>query len=147
LTLDRVKVILVCISGRGLPTHQIRLKSENFLWMDICTDGWTDRPEFQSITSSLGDDLKTEISCSSSSEVPDSPHHTTTVLRPFFRDTLGEPVPERTSGLYGQGNTNRGRNTDHPAGHHSIWTNQCPPPPGWMPFLSPNQRCQSTEGK
>jgi len=62
--------------------------------MDISTDGWTDRPEFQSIRSSLGDDLKTEISYSSSSEVPDSPHNTTTVLRPFFRDTPGEPVPE-----------------------------------------------------
>jgi len=52
-----------------------------------------------------------------------------------------------------QGNINRGRHTDHPAGCHSIWTNQCPPPPssphfyaGWMPFLPPNQQCQSTEG-
>jgi len=38
------------------------------------------------------------------------------------------------------------------AERHSIRTNQCPPPPsptfftGWMPFLSPNQQCQSTEG-
>ena len=28
-----------------------------------------------------------------------------------------------------QGKTNRGRHTDHPAGCHSIWTKQCPPPP------------------
>jgi len=28
-----------------------------------------------------------------------------------------------------QGKTNRGRHTDHPAGHHSIQTKQCPPPP------------------
>jgi len=28
-----------------------------------------------------------------------------------------------------QGKVNRGRHTDHPAGRHSIWTNQCPPPP------------------
>jgi len=28
-----------------------------------------------------------------------------------------------------QGNINRGRHTDHPAGLHSIRTNQCPPPP------------------
>jgi len=28
-----------------------------------------------------------------------------------------------------QGNINRGRHTDHPAGRHSTWTNQCPPPP------------------
>ena len=27
-----------------------------------------------------------------------------------------------------QGKINRGRYTDHPAGHHSIRTNQCPPP-------------------
>jgi len=46
----------------------------------------------------------------------------------------------------------RGRHTDHPAGRHSIRTNQCPPPPsphfftGRMPFLPPNQQCQSTEG-
>jgi len=41
--------------------------------------------------------------------------------------------------------------TDHPAERHSIQTNQCPPPPspfftGQMPFLPPNQQCQSTEG-
>jgi len=28
-----------------------------------------------------------------------------------------------------QGEINRGRHTDHPAGRHSIQTNQCPPPP------------------
>jgi len=28
-----------------------------------------------------------------------------------------------------QGKINRGRHTDHPAGCHSIRTNQCPPPP------------------
>ena len=28
-----------------------------------------------------------------------------------------------------QGKINRGKHTDHPAGRHSIWTNQCPPPP------------------
>jgi len=50
-----------------------------------------------------------------------------------------------------QGKINRGRHTDDPAGSHSIRTNQCPPPPspvfiGQMPFLPPNQQCQSTEG-
>jgi len=50
-----------------------------------------------------------------------------------------------------QGKINTGRHTDHPAGHHSVRTNQCPPPPsphffaGRMPFLPPNQQCQSTE--
>jgi len=28
-----------------------------------------------------------------------------------------------------QGKINRGRHTNHPAGRHSILTNQCPPPP------------------
>ena len=48
-----------------------------------------------------------------------------------------------------QGEINRGRHTDHPAGRHSIRTNQCPPPlsppffTGQMPFLPPNQQRQS----
>ena len=52
-----------------------------------------------------------------------------------------------------QGKINRGRHTDHPAGRHSIRTNQCPPPPSSpyfftsrMPFLLPNQQHHSTEG-
>ena len=52
-----------------------------------------------------------------------------------------------------QGEINRGRHTDHPAGRHSIRTNQFPPLPsphiffkGRMPFLPPNRQCQSTEG-
>jgi len=53
LTLDRVEVTLVRTSGRGLPTHQIRWKSEK-LFVDIRTD----TPEFQSTRSSPGDDLK-----------------------------------------------------------------------------------------
>jgi len=40
LTLDRVKVTLVRICGRGLPTHQIRWKSEK-LFVDVRTYGWT----------------------------------------------------------------------------------------------------------
>jgi len=51
-----------------------------------------------------------------------------------------------------QGKINSGRHTDHPAGCHSIRTNQCPLPPspifftGQMPFLPPNQQGQSTKG-
>ena len=41
LTLVRVEVILVRISGRGLPTHQIRSKSEK-LFVDGQTYIWTD---------------------------------------------------------------------------------------------------------
>ena len=35
---------------------------------------------------------------------------------------------KRTSGLYGAREINRGKDNDHPAGCHSIRTNQCPPP-------------------
>jgi len=59
LTLDRVEVTLVRICGRGLPTHQIRWKSEK-LFVDVRTD----TPEFQSTRSSVGDDLKTKASFS-----------------------------------------------------------------------------------
>jgi len=41
LTLDRVEVTLVCICGRGLPTHEIRWKSEK-LFVDVRTDVRTD---------------------------------------------------------------------------------------------------------
>ena len=40
LTLDRVVVTLVRICGRGLPTHQIRWKSEK-IFVDVRTDGRT----------------------------------------------------------------------------------------------------------
>jgi len=53
LTLDRVEVTLVHTCGRGLSTHQIQWKSENFLWMY----GWTDTPEIQSTSHRPGDDL------------------------------------------------------------------------------------------
>jgi len=54
-----------------------------------------------------------------------------------------------------QGEINRGRHTDHPAGRHSIWTNQCLSPLSphiftgrnrRMPFLPPKQHYQSIEG-
>ena len=79
---------------------------------------------------------------------------TTTILRPFFRDHPGWAGARRELlvDFMVQGEINRGRHTDHPAGRHSIRTNQCPHPPspiffsGRMPFLPPNQQCQSTEG-
>jgi len=63
---------------------------------------------------------------------------TTTVLRPFFPDHPGELVPEenfRTLWCKGRLTEARGRHTDHPAGRHSIRTNQCPPPPSPHTFL------------
>jgi len=59
MTLDRVEVTLMRISGRGLPTHQIRSEK---LFVDIQTDKRSDTPEFQSIRSSLGNDLKISMS-------------------------------------------------------------------------------------
>jgi len=56
-------VTFILGSGRGRPTHQIRLKSEK-LFEDIRTD----RPDFQSSRSSPGDDLKIQ-----------KIHHSTTV--------------------------------------------------------------------
>jgi len=40
LTLDRVEITLVHTSGRDLPRHQIRWKSEK-LFLDVRTDGRT----------------------------------------------------------------------------------------------------------
>jgi len=82
-------------------------------------------------------------------------HHTTTttILWPFFRDHSGESVPEENFWTLWCNGRLTEVDTDHPAGHHSIRTNQCPPPPtlpfftGRMPFLPPNQQCQSTKGK
>jgi len=53
LTLDRVEVTLVHISGRDLLTNHITSKSEKHF-----VDAWTDTPEFtKSIRSLPGDDL------------------------------------------------------------------------------------------
>ena len=55
-------------------------------------------------------------------------HDTTTILRPFFRDHPGETVPEENFWtLWCKGRLTQA-DTDQPAGRHSIWTNQCPPP-------------------
>jgi len=54
---------------------------------------------------------------------------TTTLLRPFFRDLPGEPVPEENFWtLWCKGRLTEA-DTDHLAGCHSIRTNQCPPTP------------------
>jgi len=81
-------------------------------------------------------------------------YHTTTVLRPFFQDHPGEPVPEenfRTSwrkGRLTEADTPIIRLGATPSGLRSAHLHH---PPcfftGQMPFLPPNQQCQSTEGK
>jgi len=55
---------------------------------------------------------------------------------PFSGTTRVSRCQKRTSGLYGARGFNRGRYTDHPAGHHSIRTNQCPPPSSPMIMTS-----------
>jgi len=70
----------------------------------------------------------------------------------LIRDHPGEPVPEENFWtLWCKGRLTEAH-TDHPTARHSIRTNQCPAPPsphfftGRMPFVPPNQQCQSTEG-
>jgi len=80
-------------------------------------------------------------------------HTTTTVLRPFFRDHPGEPVPEENFCTLWC----KGRLTE--VDTLTIWLGATPSrltsahlhhPPcfftGRMPFLPPNQQRQSTEG-
>ena len=80
-------------------------------------------------------------------------HHNTTVLRPFFCDHLGELVPEenfwtsRCKGRLTEADTLTIQLGATPSGltiahlhHHLIFFT------GHMPFLPPNQQCQSTEG-
>jgi len=45
------------------------------------------------------------------------PHHTTTILRPFFRDHPGEPVPEENFWTLRCKGRSTEADTDHPAGH------------------------------
>ena len=64
---------------------------------------------------------------------------TTTVLRPFFRDHPDEPVPEENFWTLWCKERSTEADNGHPAGRHSILTNQCPPPlspifKGRMPF-------------
>jgi len=80
------------------------------------------------------------------------PHHTTTVLRPFFQDHPGEPVPEENfwtlwcKGRLTEANTAIIRLDATPSGLTSAHLHH---PPyfftGRMPLLPPNQQCQSTE--
>ena len=79
--------------------------------------------------------------------------HTTTVLRPFCRDHPGEPVPEenfwtlRCKERLTEADTLTIRLGATPSGLTSAHLHH---PPifftGRMPFLLPNQQCQSTEG-
>jgi len=79
-------------------------------------------------------------------------HTHSTVLRPFFQDQPGESVPEEN--LWTLWCKERLTEADTPtirlgATPSGLITAHLHRPPfftGWMPFLSPNQQCQSTEG-
>jgi len=77
-----------------------------------------------------GERFRNDLFCVEWDAKPQISHHTT--LQPFYGFFSGTTrvirCQQRSSGLYVQGKINRGRQTDHPAGCHSIWTNQCPPP-------------------
>jgi len=89
---------------------------------------------FMAVTSTdsvLWATVKNKINCSKCQNWTWYHHHTPQPFYgPFSGTTRVSRCQKRTSGLYMvQGKFNRGRHTDHPAGRHSIRTNQCPPPP------------------
>jgi len=77
---------------------------------------------------------------------------TTTVLRPFFWDHPGEPVPEENfwtlwcKETLTEANTQTIRLGATPSGVTSTHFHHPPFFTGWMPFLPPNQQCLITEG-
>ena len=77
---------------------------------------------------------------------------TTTVLRPFFRDHPGEPVPEENfwtlwcKGRLTEADTETIRLGATPSGLTSAHLYHPPFFTGRMPFLPPNRQYQSTEG-
>ena len=62
----------------------------------------------------------------------------------LFQDHPRDLVPEENFRTRVQGKINRGRHTDHPAGRHSIRTNQCPPPPSPNFLQAGCPSCRST---
>jgi len=82
----------------------------------------------------------------------DSPHHTTTVLQPFFRDHPGEASPEENfwtlwcKGTLTEADTPTIRLGAIPSRLTSAYLHHPPIFTGRMPFLPPNQQYQSIEG-
>jgi len=77
---------------------------------------------------------------------------TTTVLQPFFRDHPGEAVPEENfwtlwcKGRSTEADTPTTRLGAAPSGLTSALFHHSPLFTSRMPFLLPNQQCQSTKG-
>jgi len=76
-------------------------------------------------------------------------HTDSTILRSFFRDHLGEPVPEESFWtLWGKGRLTEAdtltiRLGATPSGLTSANLHHFPFFTGQMPFLPPNQQCQN----
>jgi len=74
------------------------------------------------------------------------------ILWPFFRDHLGEPVPEEYCwNLWCKGRLKEADTLTIQLGvtASGLTSSQLHNPPfftGWMPFLPPIQQCQSIEG-
>jgi len=112
---------------------------------------WVNRPQFPVIIrSSSVHQLLTPASTSLS---PSPPHHHHNLLTALFRDHPGEPVPEenfwtlRCKGRLTEADTPTIRLGATPSG--LTCANLYHPPrffTGRMPFLPPNQQCQSSEG-
>ena len=79
-------------------------------------------------------------------------HTTTTILWPFFGDHLGEPVPGENfwtlwcKGRLTEADTSTIRLGTTPSRLTSAHLHHPPFFTAQMPFLPPNQQCQSTEG-
>jgi len=79
-------------------------------------------------------------------------HHTHTHTHAHNRFTALFPGPPRWAGaieenfwtLWCKGRLTEADNTDHPAGRHSIWTKQCPPPPSPHFFQPGCASCRPT---
>jgi len=68
-------------------------------------------------------------------------NHTQPFYGPFSGTTQVSGCQERILDFMVLGKINTGRHTEHPAGHHSIRTKQCRPPPSPHIFLQ--ARCPS----
>jgi len=77
------------------------------------------------------------------------PHHHHNRFMALFPGPPGKVVPEKNFWTLWCKGRLTGRHIDHPAGHHSIRTNQCPPPPSptFLQARSPSRRPTNSDTK
>jgi len=122
----------------------VKLRRQHLLW-STCRCKTFSKSEF-------GTKFPTEILFFGDIQIP-LQHTTTSILRPFFRDHPGEPVPEENfwtlccKGRLTEADTPTIRLVATPSITNSAHLHHLPNFfTGQMPFLPPNQQCQSTEG-